>query len=352
MAVTQKQIAQHLALSQPQVAQALNGHPGVSAATRQRVLEAAKTLGYDINSNARARQLAALRHGKPIKTGTVAVLMGDFLEGLPLQQLPFFREILRGLHQEIEQYESHVATYYLSRTGILPRAVLGGGVDGVICLYSSTIERELDAVKLDIPVVRVGGGTPNWHLRPDDYEGIYQATSHLIHLGHRRIAFLGDLERKFAVFAHDERLRGFQNAMSDAGLEVDDDLLLNIQDPSRQDGYQTMQVSLKRGITPSAVVCLNDLTALGAMAAAQEHGLRVPDDLSITGFDSLTWDAPEAIELTSISFDRTLMGRKAVRRIYETPFSQELERELMPVHLAIKGSTAHVSKETLAVGAF
>ena len=110
MAVTQKQIAQQLGISQTQVAHALSGHFSVSAATRQRVVETAEKMGYGAHSNATARQLAAQRYGKKVKIGTVAVLMGDFLEGLPLQQLPFFRDILRGLHEEIEAHDSHIAT--------------------------------------------------------------------------------------------------------------------------------------------------------------------------------------------------------------------------------------------------
>jgi LacI family transcriptional regulator len=344
MAVTQKQIAQLLALSQPQVAQALNGQAGVSAATRQRVLEAAKALGYTMKSNDTARQMAALRHGKPVRTGTVAVLMGDFFEGLPLQQLPFFREILRGLHQEIELFDSHLATYYISRTGRLPGAILGGGVDGIICLYSATTEWELDKVHIDVPLARLGGATPNWNLRPDDYQGIYDVTRHLIELGHRHIAFLGDLERKFAIFAHDERLRGFQDAMQDAGLEVREDLLFNLEDPSSLDGFTALQEALRRGLEFSAVVCLNDLSALGAVSAAEQHGLRVPHDLSVTGFDGLRGEPSPAVELTSVYFDRELMGRKAVRMIYEAPVrhqavADEPARELLPVQLTVKSTT-------------
>jgi LacI family transcriptional regulator len=345
MAVTQKQIAQQLALSQPQVAQALNGHPGVSAATRERVLEAAKALGYDINSNARARQLAAIRHGKPIKTGTVAVLMGDFLEGLPLQQLPFFREILQGLHEEIELHDSHIATYYLSRTGKLPRAILGGGVDGVICLYSSTIEHELNQVKFDVPVVRLGGATEDWHLRPDDFDGIYQTTRHLIELGHQKIAYFGDLEQEFGIFAHDERLRGYKQALEDAGLKINEELLFNLKDPSHQDGYDTMKRALEQSSHFSAVVCLNDLSALGAIDAAQDSGLNVPSDLSITGFDGLVWDYPGATQLTSVFFDRRSMGRKAARRVYGEASNKNVVRELMPVQLTVRNTTAVPSSE-------
>jgi LacI family transcriptional regulator len=358
MAVTQKQIAQLLDLSQPQVAQALNGQPGVSATTRQRVLETAESLGYTLKSNNTARQMAALRHGKRIRTGTVAVLMGDFFEGLPLPQLPFFREILQGLHREIELYDGHLATYYIARSGRLPGAILSGGVDGIICLYSATTEWELDKVQVDVPVVRLGGATPKWNLRPNDYQGMYDVTRHLLDLGHRRIAFLGDLQRKFAIFSHDERLRGFQDALQDSGVEIDDDLLFNLDDPSSHDGFIAIQEALRRGLEFSALVCLNDLSALGAISAAQQYGLRVPLDLSVTGFDglqsepssavSLLASPSPAIELTSVFFDRDLMGRKAVRMIYDAPLQETPDsatnREILPVQLLIKRTTAPVSQ--------
>jgi len=341
MAVTQKQIAQYLSISQPQVAQALNGQPGVSEATRQRVLEAAKKLGYNAKSNEGARRMAALRYGKSVKTGTVAVLMGDFFEGLPLHELPFFREILRGLHDEMRSFDSHAATYYISRTGSLPTALMSGGVDGIICLYSSTTEWKLDEMQFDVPLVRLGGATARWNLRPDDYQGMLEATRHLIELGHRRIAFLGDLEQKFSIFVHDERLRGFQDAMSQAGLTMHDDLLFNLEEPSTQDGFNAMQQALQSGREFSAVVCLNDLSALGALNAARQHGLQVPRDMSITGFDGLEWEHLPAVELTSVHFDRELMGRKAVRQIYAASETGQCPaQELLPVQLLIRNSTA------------
>ncbi len=306
-------------------------------------------MGYSAHSNSTARQLAARRHGKQLRMGTVAVLMGDFFEGFPLQQLPFFREILHGLHEEVDNYESHTATYYLSRSGKLPRAVLEGGVDGAIVVYSSTIEREIDLVKPEIPVVRIGGATTNWHLRPDDYSGIYQITQHLIALGHRRIAFLGFLEPQFPNFAHDERLRGFQQALGDAGIFCDPELLLNLSDTSRQAGYETMTAALERGRDFSAAVCLNDLAAFGAIAAAEESGISVPEDLSITGFDGLRDDGTENIELTSVYFDRQLMGKLAVRRIYDVLPQGVDSRELLPVHLTLRNSTQMYAPDAVAM---
>jgi LacI family transcriptional regulator len=349
MAVTQKQIAQHLGISQTQVAHALSGHFSVSSDTRQRVVDAAQAMGYGAHSNATARQMAARRHGKQIRMGTVAVLMGDFLEGLPLEQLPFFREILRGLHEEVDNYESHIATYYLSRSGKLPRAVIESGVDGAIVVYSSTIEREIDLVKPEIPIVRIGGATSNWHLRPDDYSGIYHVTQHLIALGHRRIAFLGDLDPRFPNFAHDERLRGYHQALEDAGILCDSQLLFNLSDPSRQAGYETMAAALTDGRDFSAAVCLNDLSAFGAIAAAQEAGIGVPEELSITGFDALPDDGTENIELTSVYFDRQRMGKLAVRRIYDALPQEVKSRELLPVHLTLRGSTQMYAPDAVAL---
>jgi LacI family transcriptional regulator len=266
--------------------------------------------------------------------------MGDFLEGLPLPTIPFFREILQGLHEEVEEHESHIATYYLSRTSKLPRGVLGGGVDGVICLYSSTIERELDAVSLDVPVVRLGGATPNWHLRPDDCEGVYHATRHLLELGHREVAFLGDLKQQFQIFAHEERFRGYRRALQEASIGLNEDLLFNIEEPSQQAGFEAMKRALESRSSFTAAVCLNDLAALGAVEAAREHGLSVPEELSVTGFDGLAWDAAPEVPLTSIYFDRHLMGRMAVRRIYGEQRHREDWRELLPIELQINGSTA------------
>ena len=340
MATTQKQIAQHLGLSQPIVAQALNGHPGVAEKTRQRVQDAAREMGYSLYSNTAARSLRAQRHGKRPKTGVIAVLMGDLMDGVPLQQMPFFRELLQGIHNEAAQHHLDVAIY-VANPASLPRTVTEHTADGAICLYAGKVSRALDKAEVSTPVVRLGGDSENWNLRPDDWRGTYLATRHLLELGHRNIAYLGNLDECAERVSLSERRRGYTEALKAAGVPLDESLMQQLPQMSQQSGYENMRALLQRTRDFSAVVCVNDAAAMGAIAAAREAGLEVPRDLSVTGFDGAEEGYGGSELLSTIRFDRRIMGRRAVRWLIEWQgeMPAEPQQKILPVRLLTRHTT-------------
>jgi len=338
MPPTQKQIADKLGIHQTLVAKALQGNPRVSEERRLLIVKTAEEMGYGAQTNGAARSMRRRREGERLGTGTIAVLMGTFLEGLPLPQLPFFRELLEGIHEEVGRRDSHAATYYIPRDGNLPRAVTEGGVDGVISVYSLTNEEKLATVDLHAPVVRMGGATAAWNLRPRDREGICLVTTHLLDGGHRDIAYIGDTGEVPFLVSDGERFLGFCEAMAGAGVEVQDDLLCHAIDPSYGCGHAAMTRLLTRGVPFTAVVCLNDATAVGAMDAVRETGLRVPEDISVTGFDGLSGGYGGSETLTTVYFDRRAMGRRAVAMLFEADGNQP-GQEILPVELLVRGST-------------
>jgi DNA-binding LacI/PurR family transcriptional regulator len=342
MAITQKQIAQHLGLSQPLVAQALGGHPGVAERTRARVIEAASELGYDIHSNTAARSLVSRRHGQRVKTHQIAVLMGDPFDGTVLQDMPFFREILQGIHSEAEKRDLDVAIHIL-REGNLPRAVLSGDIDGAICVYSRTINQDIAEQGVTIPVVRLDSyQTDRWAIYADNEGGTEKATRHLIDLGHQKIAFIGcSLHPQSS--SHSIRFRGYVRAMEEADLSVNPELVPSgITWPSESDGHQAMCELLQQTRDFTAVVCGNDAIAVGAMRAAREAGLCVPEDISITGFDGITLSGYGSNDsLTTIFYDRRVMGRRAVEMLEEIASDPTAppRHEILPVRLWTRNST-------------
>lgn len=344
MAVTQKQIAQHLGLSQPIVAQALNGHPAVAEATRRRVREAALEMGYGVHSNAEARSLIARRHGKRSKTDTIAVLMGSFFEGLPIQQVPFFKPLLQGI--ELESAERGVdVSFCMSARGQLPRLVSQQGVDGVLSLYSRTMNEVLRQQHVALPVLRIGDAAPGeLAVMPHNFEGSHLAVQHLVDGGHRRIAYLGYLYTPLPDSADLERLNGYFQTLKDNGLPVANELIdTHLEAPTQEAGAAAMERVLARTRDVTAVVCYNDLSAMGAIRKAQELGLRVPQDLSVIGFDDTSEEYNFEPHLTTIRFDRLAMGRRAVAMLHaagEENFQMpEAAHELLPVELIVRGST-------------
>ena len=342
MATTQKQIAQRLNLSQSIVAQALNDYPGVATATRLRVRETAREMGYGAHSNSAARALIAKRHGNRPPTQTIAVLMSSFCEGVLLRDVPFYQPLLRGI--ELEAIERKLDLSFCVACGEhLPHLVVEHGVDGVISLYNHTASVQLMRQNVMIPALSVGDAPDgSWALMPDNFEGARVATRHLIELGHRRIAYLGMPTRNPPMSAHRERLDGYLQALKESGISVADELIdRHAQALSREMGAAALQRLFERTPDVSALVCFNDRMAMGAMQRAGELGLRVPQDLSIVGFDDTSEEYNGAPKLTTIAFDRLQMGRRAVQLLWEFNQKNEpgAEAELLPIELIARDST-------------
>jgi len=353
MPITQKQVAENLGLSLIWVTRALNNHPTVPEATRQRIQQAALEMGYHNGSNREARALAARRYGRKIKSDIIAVLTQQArFEGSPTQNVPYFVPFINGVEDAASEREIDIffCSYHNDR---LPRLLQEEAVDGVICL--ATGSQEVSDLKL--PVVTFGG-TPSqsYGLRPDDKKGARLATSHLLELGHRRIAFLG-----FALIpgysAPADRLQGYKQTLKSAGVAADAQLIdLASYSPSISAGREAMQRLLAKGKSFSGLVCFNDLMAMGAIEVLRQAGQRVPHDVSVVGFDDVSTQYSNKPKLTSISFNREAMGRRAVEWICrqldnngegaktEIPeLEKEVEIEIFPVELVVRNSTSRLA---------
>lgn len=363
MAVTQKQIGERLGLTQQAVALALKGNTRVPEATRNRIIETAKEMGYTKFSNHHARMLINQRHGKRTPTGIMAVTLEPDYPGAPATGIPYFRAPLNGIEVEAGLRGLQILLAP-SPLGKLPEKlsllIAEGWVDGVICL--STQLQELD--KSGLPIVMVGGSFPEVRsLMPDDDAGIRQVMQHLIDLGHRRFAYMGAKEHPSAL----QRLATFRNVLREQGLDVDEALieqtktweymeahgegLMNLiaRDKARQ------KTGRKRaGGLPSftAVVCYNDLMAMDAAQKARELGLRVPEDLSVVGFDDVSTQYHFHPAITSVRIPLLEMGRRSVELISGMVGYQEdslttteaeswldTQHEVFPVELVVRESS-------------
>jgi DNA-binding LacI/PurR family transcriptional regulator len=168
-------------------------------------------------------------------------------------------------------------------------------------------------------------------------EASLQATRHLIHLGHRRIAYLGD---RFGHQSDTERSTGYRRAMQEAGIGIPTELVVH-GDGMPEGGVAAMNQLLALPHPPTAVFCYNDMTALGAMRQIRSSGLKVPDDVSVAGFDDLYISQYLEPPLTTVRQPMRQMGRMAMEtllHIFDGPHSTHNLR--VEGQLIVRQSTA------------
>lgn len=330
--VTQKQIAERVGVTQQLVALALKGSPSVAAGTSEKILAVAKELGYSSNANRPARFMAAARHGTRVQNDILAVVF-EAMPGTPTMATPYFMPLVDGI--EIEAGERQFDLFLVRKNPAgLPWLIREGWVDGVILLGSHASAGQLS--ELNLPVMTLGSHLPGISgITPQDEQGTQAATEYLIQLGHRKIAYLGPHLDWPSARA---RLKGYSQALHQAGLEQDENLIeTTLPEPLEPNGRQGMADLMKRG-SFTALVCHNDPIAMGAITLAQEFGLHVPNALSVTGFDDISLAADFSPAVTSVGFSSLEMGRAAVKMVLDT--QQGIQHEQFAVQLRIRESTA------------
>lgn len=311
MAVSIKDVAAKAAVSIATVSHVLNGTRVTRPRTRDRVLAAVRELGY--SQNQAARNLAR---------GTSSIL------GLIVSDVrnPFFPEITAAFQDQALAHEMDAimlnTNYDAQRTLHSVRRLLGLQVPGV-AIFTSQIdpsivdilaERRVAAVYLDLG--KVSHAVSNIVI---DYEGgIVQALEHLSELGHTRIGYIGGPPKLHSV---QRRRRSFiETAVQ---LKIDGELVLE-SDFSVKGGYLACSKLLQAN-APTAIVAGNDLTAIGILHCAYDAGLRVPEDLSVVGFDDILFAEYTQPALTTIAVPRAEIGKTAFEALWTMLSDTELK---------------------------
>ena len=329
MAVTIYDIARKAGVGIGTVSRAINNHPHVSPQTRERVLQIIKEMKYQ--PHAMARGLARK------KTNMIAVIV-------PVFTGYFFLEVLKGVQQAVIRDHYDLLLYSIDQSEktdqFLKKTLREKRVDGVL-LISLNISEQFAEYFLDseFPIVLVD----SYHSQLDSItvmneQGALIATEHLLGLGHRRVGMIdGQLKSSPAQV----RLRGYKKALEGRGFPFDDRLLVISDIISGQDGfnreagYRAMQRLLDLGEDrPSAVFVSSDIQAAGAIKALHDHGLRVPEDMAIVGFDDV--EIAEYLDLTTMRQPMFEMGQLAVQRLVakiegraEDRFEKHFETQLI-----------------------
>ena len=351
--LTQKQIADQLGVSRQLVSFALRGQGRMSDEVRERIIELADRNGYGQYSNREARAMVSRRYGKRAASGILAVIFQTTFDNQPVTSLPYFAPFFEGLESEAIEQGLDLALCAL-RPHDLPRLVRDCQVDGVVGLLTPE-ELSRGVNRLSLPMVNVMYAAPGGaSLIIDDVAGSSLATKHLLELGHCQIAYIGVERAKGKV-----RLRGYEKALREYSVAREAKLIeISDDPPSVETGAHMMQKILSRssvskssvvrgGLKFSAIVCYNDLLAMGAVQALRENGYNVPEDVSIVGFDDVSLQYSFHPALTSISFPRREMGQRAIALLSEQADLEEKcvarstdSIETFSVHLEIRNSTA------------
>jgi DNA-binding LacI/PurR family transcriptional regulator len=165
-----------------------------------------------------------------------------------------------------------------------------------------------------------------------------QAIEHLLHLGHRRIAYFGPPAGVAEV-----RLQLFKSMLAEHRVKADASLIFRV-DPTAEQGFRLAECVLERRSKPTAIVAVNDMVAIGAMMALQEHGLTLPDDMSIIGIDDLPFASIVRPTLSTIHQPKNELGRLAAKRLLGRINREFCQYRVisLPTRLIVRDSTAHV----------
>jgi DNA-binding LacI/PurR family transcriptional regulator len=269
--ITQKKLAQQIGVSASTISLALSGSPKVNKKTRQLVLDAVEATGYRPNQNA-----LALQH---LGTKTIGVIFPSFFNS-------YYNELKQEIHPLLSDAGYTGLFFNVANQEDYRKTVdelHGRGVSGIISgVDNPEVLAPLCRMGLPLVFYHHSGAVPCSSVDVDREKGGLMAGRHLISLGYRKLAYLGKSKNGL-----EPRLQGFMTAISEAGLELPAAYIVDMgadAGEGMEHGYEGMKQLLHLPEPPRAVFAFNDSTAIGAIRAVYDAGLKVPDDIAIVGF--------------------------------------------------------------------
>lgn len=329
--VTSYDIARAAGVSQPTVSRVLHNNPKVKQGTKERVLQAMRELNYAPDGLARAMVTR--------RTGTIGTVVEDITN-------PFYPEVVEALCSEFAA-ANHRMTLWNSGAAGEPSAVEAIRqrlIDGVVfttALPTSTALNE--AVHQGLPVVLVNRyveGIDCDRVTTDNTNGGHLIAGYLANWGHERVGLIAGIEQASTSI---ERETGFRDGLETYGLELDPALRF-IGDFSHRLAYEAMTELMRLSDPPTAVFCVNDVMAFGALNAARALGIRVPEDVWVVGFDDINMASWETFDLTTVSQPITDMAHEAVKILLQRIDDPERRPEHLLLggsEIVVRGTTGH-----------
>jgi DNA-binding LacI/PurR family transcriptional regulator len=326
-------IARLAGVSKSTVSRALNDSPLIGVETKERIREIARE--HDFRLNAPAQRLS-LR-----MSGVVGLVSYGYGANAPVPDA-FMLELMGGITAGLEAGEYDLLVIHIAPndTDWVARYREAGRVDGFILLSAMCTRRHLDRlVAAGAPFVIWGPASfapGHSTVSGDNLAGGRVATAHLTGTGRRRIAFLGGPEHDAEV---DDRYRGYELALADAGLPLDPALVVHASwhEPERSSAAAVTEL-LDRAPDVDAVFANSDLLAIGAMEALRTHGRAVPDDVAVIGYDDIAIARYTSPPLTTIRQDGPLAGKLLARSLVQQLETGVVSNLSIPAELVVRGS--------------
>ncbi len=337
MPVTIKDIARAAGVSHATVSRALHNHPALAPQTVQRIQAIAADLGYMPSAVARG-----LKNQRSLAIGVILSYLDD----------PYFSQVLEGIEDALQPqgYSLFVAASRqdAERERAIVQAMLERRVDGaILCAPPLLPEHGRRFQEYGLPLTVINNQDAEdyqYSIYHDDRLGAAQVARHLIGLGHRRIAYLGNAA---AGRTDQDRLGSFLAEMQTAGLPVAAGYIHHEPGSHLWDGHRAAQYFLQLPEPPTAIMCFNDMLAVGLLRGLQEAGLVIPRDCSVTGFDDVPIAAYAQPALTTFDQPKYHLGAEAARLMLDLlslpPGGQQAMQPqviVLPGRLLVRASTA------------
>lgn len=308
---TIKDIAKKAGVSITTVSRALNGYSDVNEDTRKKIIETAKDLNYSPNTIARSLVMK--------KSRTIGLLVSGFRRESAKDN--FMIEVMTGVNDFASQTDYDIVLFNTSsskqREKTYTQLCRERKVDGVIIqgirtddpYLEEVIEGEIPCVLVDIPKIGRHAG----YVSSDNAAGSYEAGKYLAETGHKTIGMVNGHEY---AFVSKERLGGFKKAMLEEGIAFQEDHVEN-GDFTEESGEQAALTLLTRDPSITALFCASDLMAIGAMNGLRAEGYRIPEDISIVGYDNILLSRYVQPSLTTIAQDTHGLGFEAAKMLID-----------------------------------
>jgi LacI family repressor for deo operon, udp, cdd, tsx, nupC, and nupG len=329
------EIAKQVGVSPATVSRALRGLHHVNERTRKKIIEAAQLLDYPIRPD-------ILPADSKVRTNTIGVIA-------PFISRWYFSQALAGVEQALREAGMDLLLYNFAqvdaRQRVFQQKKLVGKVDGLIVISLPPTEREFDQIlNLGIPVSLVGTLNNRCScVSIDDVTGAEVATQHLIDMGHRDIGIMvGQNAFAYNFEVADQRLSGFKKVLADNGVEFNSSWQITADFDSHTSEL-AMDEFLRQKKLPTAIFCESDEMAFGAMRSLQKRGLRVPEDISIIGYDDHEY--AKLVGLTTVAQPVQFLGQLAASQIMariEKPESA-IAQMMVPTSLVIRTSVKDIN---------
>ncbi|WP_051744083.1 LacI family DNA-binding transcriptional regulator [Halobacillus karajensis] len=312
MSVTIKDVAREAKVAPSTVSRVISDSPRISEQTKRKVRKVMEELGYHINYNGRVL----------VNQSTQTIGIVTKVSSVHSFDNPFFSELLRGISDACheEDYSIYLTTGNTEEAIFkeVVKMVQGKRVDGVIVLYSRQDDKVVPYLReCNFPFVMigkpVGQASETMYVDNDNVLASKEVTEYLMNLGHERIGFIGG-DYHFEVAR--DRLEGYRQALANGNLKEDKDLQKNIQ-TGFADAEQVVEELLDVKDPPTGLVITDDYNALTVMRSLTEHGLQLPEDMSIVGFNNTMIARLSNPALTTVDTQSFQLGHESARNLID-----------------------------------